>query len=362
MYGLPSIRRRSSRSCQEGRVVPVLPYIVILLIVLQAVIVGCAPSESPITSAAGRSYRVGFLSAGEKQDWHVEFVLELGRKGYREGHNLTIEYRYASGQLSELPALAQELFDHGVDALLAADTPSAQAAKGVNAHKPIVLAIGADPVRDGLGESINRPGGNVTGLINRNTQLSGKRIELLQELVPGVARVTVVGQADNESHRHSVAETFDAAERLGVAIASDTYTSACDIPLLFKRAAEDSDALVLLAGPVLGRYSGWIALQAVENHLPVIYSHDVLVSAGGLTSYAVSQADLYRRAAGFMAGIFEGDKPAETPFEFANRLELSVNGRAANAIGLSLSPALLGRVDHVLDVDWGGQAPPGCTG
>lgn len=255
-----------------------------------------------------------------------EFRQGLRDLGYVEGRNIQIEYRSAEGDLDRLPALAAELAGLKVDAIVALSTLVARPAKAATATIPIVMVSG-DPVGTGLVASLARPGGNVTGLSFFSPELTGKRLELLREIVPAAARVAVLWNADGPAKVEEFRETEVAARALGLVLQSlEVRAASPDIEGAFLAAAQGgAGALLTLGNPVTLSHLTRIAALAEQNRLPSMFDSRQFVEAGGLVSYGPSFADLYRRAAWYVDRILKGARPADLPVEQPTRFELVIN-------------------------------------
>jgi putative tryptophan/tyrosine transport system substrate-binding protein len=297
--------------------------------------------------------RVGLLSlftAPETEVWHEALRLGLRDLGWVVGRNINIEYRYAEGKDDRLRDLAADLVGLQVDVIVGSSTPEALAAKNSTRTLPIVMVVPGDPVTSGLVESLARPGGNVTGLSTMSPQLSGKRLELLKEIVPGLARVAVLWDPLAPAAKIQWQEIQVPARQLGVQLHSLEIRS----PDAFDKAFEDAirarvGALVLFAAPVITSNLKRIANFAAKNRLPSIFQYSYFAEAGGLTGYGPDRSDMYRRAATYIDKILKGAKPGELPIEQPTKFELVVNMKTAKALGISIPQSLLLRADKVIE-------------
>jgi putative ABC transport system substrate-binding protein len=303
---------------------------------------------------AGKIARIGYLASNLTNQSPLEaFRRGLRDLGYDEGRNVVIEYRDAQGKLEPLPALAVELVALKVDVIVASSTAAALAAKQATTVVPIVFATVPDPVGTGLVTSLARPGGNITGLSNLNADLVGKGLEYLTQAVPGARRVAVLSQPGafgERTEREMLKAAEVAAEVLGIQLQFVEARGPADIDKAFSEiTGARADALiVLVSGMLLGERSRVVDLAA-RNRLPVVYTFRELVDAGGLMSYGTSLADLFRRAASYVDKILKGAKPADLPVEQPVKLELVINLKTAQALGLTLPPTLLARADQVIE-------------
>jgi putative ABC transport system substrate-binding protein len=272
---------------------------------------------------------------------------ELRALGYVEGKNVVFESRYADNQLDRLPALADELVRIKVDVLVAAQTPEALAAKNATKTIPIVFVIGGDPVTAGLVDSLARPGGNITGFTISATVLAGKRLELLKEIIPKLARVVVLWDPQDRGSMQQWKESQLAAKELGLQIHSIEVSSANDLESAFKEATKAGNtALAVTQSPLLGQKR--ISDLATKNRLPAIYDQRTFVESGGLMSYGVDRTEPYRRVASMVEKILKSTKPADLPVEQPTKFELVINLKTAKQIGLKIPPNVLARADKVI--------------
>jgi ABC-type uncharacterized transport system substrate-binding protein len=296
-------------------------------------------------------YLVGNLAAG--QHFAAAFRQGLNELGYVEGHNIVIEYRDAKGEAERLPALAAELVALKVDVILAAGTQHVLAAKQATTTIPIVFADVADPVARGFVTSLARPGGNITGLANLNTDLVGKWMELLKETVPGVKRVGFLwqpGVLPERAERDVIQRTEAAAQALGVRLQFVEAKRQEDFGGAFgEMTRAHVEAVIVWGGVLFIHERKRIAELAAKNRLPSSYAMSEFVDAGGLMSYAPNVAENFRRTAGYVDKILKGTKPADLPVEQPTKLELVINVKTAKALGLTIPPSLLQRADRVID-------------
>jgi putative ABC transport system substrate-binding protein len=293
-------------------------------------------------------FRIGLLSptvgSGFEPLWQG-----LRELGYSEGKNLTVESRFAQGNLDKLLPFAAELVQHKVDVIVALGGPSVQAAKKATDSIPIVMTNAGDPVDQGFVASLARPGGNITGLSSLTHDLAGKRLELLKETVPKLSRVAVLWHPDAIGSTLNWKETQLAARELGLQIQSLEVSSREDIDGAFRTASEKrAQALVTLRSPIIAIERKRTAELAIKKRLPAMYDDRVYVEAGGLMSYGTNQADLYRRAATYVDKILKGAKPADLPVEQPKKFELIINLKTAKQIGLAIPPNVLARADKVI--------------
>jgi putative ABC transport system substrate-binding protein len=302
---------------------------------------------------AGKVYRVGVLSlaplAARPQQWEA---LRQGMRdhGYLLGQNVVLEFRSADGKLDRLPGLMAEMIQAGMDVIVVSGTEATQAAQKATRTVPIVMSNTGDPVGAGVVASLARPGGNITGLSLFATELSAKRLELLKEILPGLARVGVLWNPNNASVSLKFKETAAAARVLGLQLQSLEARQAGDLEGQFQAAARArADALVTADDQFLSSQRTVIADLAVRHRLPVMSEFREFAEAGGLCSYGPSLNDLARRAATYVDRILKGARPEDLPVEQPTKFELFVNLRTARALGLTVPPSVLLRADKVIE-------------
>jgi putative ABC transport system substrate-binding protein len=266
----------------------------------------------------------------------------------RQGKNILIEYRYAEGKLERLPDLAAELVRLKVDVIVTTGRASL-AAKKASATIPIVFAAAVDPVGSGLVSSLARLGGNITGLSVMAPDLDGKRLELLKEAFPKVARVAFLWEPGSTTGNLPLTGMEAAAKALGLKLLSLEVRSLDDFESAFARAKRDgAQALITYPRPLINTQQRQVLDFAAKNRLPAMYPTSEFVEAGGLMSYAPNYTDLFRRTADFVDKILKGTKPADIPVEQPMKFEFIVNLKAAKQIGLTIPPNLLVRADKVI--------------
>jgi putative ABC transport system substrate-binding protein len=297
--------------------------------------------------------RIGFLTNSRGADFsarHDAFRQGLRELGYVEGKNIVIEWRFWEGREDRRRAMAAELARLKVDVIVAVGTGDIRAAKNASATIPIVMVTGGDAVGSGLVASLARPGGNVTGLSTLRPELSGKRLELLKEVMPNLSRVAVFASSASADYAQLSKEVELAAGAFGVKLQSMDILTPKDFESAFRAAAKGraEAALVRVPGPILTPRRKDVAQLAVRNRLPIIYENSEEVEAGGLMSYGTNANDRYRRAAVFVDKILKGAKPADLPVEQPMKFEFIVNLKAAKQIGLTIPPNVLVRADKVI--------------
>ena len=297
--------------------------------------------------------RIGYLtntslSAGAA---NIEsFRQGLRDLGYVEGKNIVIERRSGEGNRDRQRALAAELVRLEVDVIVAGGAGDIRAAKEATSTIPIVMVQSGDPVGSGVVASLARPGGNITGLSTLRPELSGKRLELLKEIVPRLSRVAVFWTSTSPDNAQSSREVELAAGALNVQFQYLDVLSPKDIETAFRAAGKGraEAVLMMVAGPIVGARTQVVVDLAVKNRLPVMYERAAEVEAGGLMSYGVSIDGLYRRAATYVDKILKGAKPADLPVEQPTKFEFVINLKTAKQIGLTIPPNVLVRADKVI--------------
>jgi len=273
----------------------------------------------------------------------------LHELGYVEGKNIVIEWRYAEGKLDRLPELAEEQVRLKVDVIVSTGPGPTRSAKRATVTIPIVMAFDDDPVGSGFVANLARPGGNVTGLSNLAPEISGKRLELLKEIVPRLTRVAFLGDVTRPSTAQSLTEMNLAADAVRVQLQYHEVQGPKDIEIAFRAANKDrADALLVLSSGMLLSQRRQIINLAIKDRLPTIYPQSEFVEDGGLMFYGASVTDLFRRAATYVDKILKGAKPADLPVEQPTRFELVTNLKAAKQIGLAIPPNVLARADKVI--------------
>jgi len=273
----------------------------------------------------------------------------LRELGYVEGKNIIIEWRSAEGKPERRNEIAADWARLKVDIIVTGGPTTTSAAKEATATIPIVMAFDNDPVGNGFVASLARPGGNVTGLSTLAPEISGKQLELLREVVPRLSRVAVLGSSTTPGNAQSLKETELAAGVFAIKVQFLNIQKPQDIETSFRAAGKRrADSILVLTSPVVNPYRTEIADLAIKNRLPAIYSTPEFVEDGGLMSYGVSIADLYRRAATYVDKILKGAKPADLPVEQPKKFEFIINLKTAKQIGLTIPPNVLARADRVI--------------
>jgi putative tryptophan/tyrosine transport system substrate-binding protein len=289
---------------------------------------------------------VGFLNVASPDGYRpmvAAFHQGLQESGYVEGRNVAIEYRWAEGRTDRLPALVADLVHRQVTVIAATSTPAALAAKAATTTIPIVFETAGDPVQLGLVASLNRPGGTVTGVIQMNMVVAPKRLELLHELLP---TATVIVLLVNPTNRGSQA----AAQTLGLELHVLNASTESDFDGVFAKVIQlGAGGLVIGADPFFTSRQEQLAALAARRAVPTVYANREFVAAGGLASYSGSIKDAYRLVGVYAARILKGEKPGELPVQQATKVEMFLNLKTAQALGVMVPLTLLGRADEVIE-------------
>lgn len=308
--------------------------------------------SSAASAQAQRVYRIGFLTGGTEAASARSlkaFRQRLNELGYSDA-SAVLSARYAEGKFDRLPVLVRELLEEKPDALLVATTPANLAAKAATSIVPIVMVSVADPVGVGLVPSLPRPGGNITGVTNIVVELTGKRLEILKELVPDLAAVAILYNPDDANAELQLRDARAAAQTLGVEFGPLlAIRRVADVEAAVAEAAKVAQAALRMSDPLTISLGSVMAQLALKHRLPVIYPHREVADAGGLISYGTSTANLYHQAAAYMHKILQGARPADLPVQRPTRFELVINLRAAKALGLAVPQSLLARADEVIE-------------
>jgi putative ABC transport system substrate-binding protein len=296
--------------------------------------------------------RIGYIAGGggSMAERMVAALRQgLSELGYIDGQTIIVEFRSAEGRNERIPELVSELVGLKVDVLLAASSPGALAAKKATGTIPIVI-VSTDPIGLGLVASLARPGGNVTGLSYFNEAIQAKRLEMLKEFVPGLAQVAVLRNPTVAAHARFWAVTEEAASKLGVALQPLDVRGPDDFEAAFAAAAQgNAQALITFDDGLTIANRPRIVALAASSRLPAIYGLREFPDDGGLISYGPNFADLTRRSATYVDKILKGAKPSDLPVEQPTKIDLVINRKTANALGLTLPPTLLARADEVIE-------------
>jgi putative tryptophan/tyrosine transport system substrate-binding protein len=299
----------------------------------------------------GKPPTIGFLGANPliESERVAAFVQRLRELGWIEGRTVSIEYRWAEGRSEGYAENAAELVRLKVDVIVTSTTPPSLAANQATAIIPIVFAAANDPIGTGLVASLARPGGNVTGLANQMSDTSGKRLEFLREVVPGLRRLAIMVNAGNPGSMLDMSEAQATARRLGLEVTTFEIQRAEDIVPAFEGLRDRADALYLCPDGLLNTNRIRINILAVGARLPTMHGHREYVEAGGLMSYGPNLAKQFPRAADFVDKILRGAKPADIPVEQPTNFQLIVNLTTAKALRLDVPATLLARADEVIE-------------
>jgi putative ABC transport system substrate-binding protein len=308
----------------------------------------CVPAEAQQPAKIPRMGLLTWASPSPSSS-PTPFDQGLRQLGYVDGQNIAIERRYANGQLDRLPALATELARLPLAVILTQSFPAAFAAKRATSTIPIVVMGAGDPVATGLVASFARPGGNITGVSALETELSGKRLEVLKEAFPKLARVAVLWNAADLGMTLKFREIELAAQALRVAVHASAVREPKDFDGVFTEMMRTRpDALFVITDPMTALNRKQLVELASKNRLPAMYENSPYVDAGGLMAYGPSQAENLQRALHHVDKILKGAKPAELPIEQPTKFELIINLKTAKHLGVTISPSVLARADKVI--------------
>ena len=319
------------------------------------ILLGGAAAASSLAARAQQPAvpAIGFLSSVSASNYAREvaaFRRGLSEAGYTEGRSVAIEYRWAEGQYDRLPALTIDLVSRRVNVIFAASNAAALAAKPAAIGTPIVFSVGGDPVKLGLVASMNRPGGNITGVSFLSTAIMAKMLEMLHEAVPNVAVVGALINPTNPNDESNVREAQEAAHILGLELhilkASTEREIGSAVATLVERHA---GALLVEGDSFFFDQKDQVIALAARHSIPTISSIDAWAYGGGLMSYSASIADAHRIAAGYVSRILMGEKPADLPVQQSKKVELIINLKTAKALGLTVPQSLLARADEVIE-------------
>jgi putative ABC transport system substrate-binding protein len=335
--GTDRTARRRIRSLGAG---------VLTLIAFAMPVAGTAQPARPV-------YRIGYLSGSSlaaNKPFLEQLQQGLRERGYTEGQNVLVEYRWAGGNQERLPELAADLVRLNVDLIVAHASTAALAAHRATRTIPIVMVAVGDPIRLGLAASLARPGGNVTGTASYLPELSGKPLEILREIVPGVRRVAILWNPANPLHVGALKDLEAPSSSLGIQLQSLKIVTPEDFEGAFRLAAtEQAAAAWVLGDPTLSIHWTRIAALALKVRLPTLFQTSPGVDAGGLISYGPDLLIMYRRAAHHVDRILKGSKPRDLPVEQPTKFELVINQATAKMLGLTIPQSLLIRADRIIE-------------
>jgi putative tryptophan/tyrosine transport system substrate-binding protein len=317
-----------------------------LCALLVALSMSAQAQQSPKMPKVGVLFGLSPAANSDRIDGFRQGLRELG---YVEGKNILVDYRYAEGSRERLRELAVEFVRSKVDAIVSGGPAVTRPVKEVTTAIPIVMAQDNDPVGNKFAASLARPGGNITGLSALAPEISGKRLELLKEILPKLTRVAIFGTSTFPGHGQMLKETEFAANAFAVQTHYSDVRVSQDLEAAFREAAKRrTEAGLVLAGAVIFGLRERIAQLAGVNKLPVIFPQSEYVEDGGLMSYAPNYPDLFRRAATYVDRILKGAKPGDLPVEQATKFEFVINLPAAKQIALTIPPNVLARADRVI--------------
>ena len=294
--------------------------------------------------------RIGILFIGDRNQPHLEaFKQGLRERGYIEGKNIAIEYRYAEGKINRLPLLAAELVKLKVDVIVTTAEMGARAARQATKTTPIVLTTGADLVKSGLAESLAKPGGNVTGLSVIEEDLSGKRLDILKEAFPKMKRVAYLWNPSAVVVNPSLDQAKAIAQAVALQLRSYEVYTLAEIEKAFADMSKARpDALFVILSPLMTLNSKRIVELALAQRLPGMYPTNQFVEEGGLMTYGPRIGDMYRRAATYVDKVLKGAKAGDLPVEQPTKFEFVINLKTAKQIGVTIPPNVLARADKVI--------------
>ena len=295
---------------------------------------------------------IGYLGAttpAAQKQWVDAFLQRLSELGWIEGRTVAIEYRWGEGRSERTAEVAAELVQSGVDVILAGGTAPAVASKKATAVIPIVFGLAGDPVGIGLVASLARPGGNVTGLSDQATDLAGKRLEILRELIPNSRRLAIMANPEYPGLKTEMSQLQSAARTLGLDITTIEIHQAEDVAPAFDALRGRVDAIYAVGDPLLNSLRARLGTLALGARLPTIFIQRHYVDAGGLMSYGPDVPSMFQRAADYVDKILRGAKPGDLPVEQPTKFDFFINLKTAKAIGIDIPATLLARADEVIE-------------
>ena len=319
-------------------------------------LLGGAAATRPLAARAQQPAMpvIGFLSSASPEVYAIRlraFRQGLKEVGYVEGQNVEVEYRWAEGQNNRLPALAAELVHRQVAVITASSTPSAFAAKSATATIPIVFGVAVDPVKDGLVASLNRPGGNLTGVTNLNVEVGPKRLELLHELLPAATTFAMLVNPTSPSTAEPSSRTLQVAARtLGLQPHVLHASTERDFDTVFATMVQlRAGGLVIAGDTFFLTHSEQLAALTVRHAVPTVYAYRPFAAAGGLVSYGSDETEYYRLVGIYVGRILKGEKSADLPVQQSTKVELIINLKTAKALGITVPLPLSGRADELIE-------------
>jgi putative ABC transport system substrate-binding protein len=319
-------------------------------------LLGGAAAAWPVAAHAqqqpGKLPTIGYLGSGApatQGQWVAAFVQRLRQRGWIEGRDVAIEYRWAEGRDERYGEISAEFVRLKVDVIVTYGTPPVLAAKQATSVIPIVFATAGDPVGTGLVASLARPGGNVTGLSNQTGDLAAKRVELLREVIPRLGRLAILTNIGNPAAMLEMREAQAAASTRGLMVDAAEIRRAEDIAPAFEALKGRTDALYVPPDPLVNTHRIRINTLALGARLPTMYGFREYVESGGLMAYGANFPDLFRLAAEYVDKILRGAKPADIPVEQPRKFDLIINLTTAKALGLTIPESFLLRADEVIE-------------
>jgi len=317
-------------------------------------LLGGAAAAWPLAARAqqpGKLRTIGFLGTGTASiwgAWTAAFAQRLRALGWVEGRTVAIEYRWGEGRPERFAEIAAEFVRRKVDVIVSGGS-AVPALKQATSVIPIVFAIAADPVGGGLVSSLSRPGGNVTGLSNQQSDLAGKRLELLREVLPNLRRLAILANVGYAEAALELGEAQAAARNLGIEVAKLEIRRAQDIAPAFEGLQRQADALYVVVEGLVSTNRTRIITFALAGRLPTMFNIREYAEAGGLMSYGPNFPDLFRRVAEYVDKILRGTKPGDIPVEQPTKFDFIINVSTAKALGINIPPMLLARADEVIE-------------
>jgi putative ABC transport system substrate-binding protein len=317
-------------------------------------LLGSAPAGWPLLARAQQPTKlptIGYLGAATPSAWDsytAAFQARLSELGWIEGRTVAIEYRWAQGRPDRYAAIAAEFVGRKVDVIVTSGT-AAGAAKLATSSIPIVFAVAVEPLSSGLVANLARPGGNLTGLSSQTGDLGGKRIDLLREIVPGVRRLAIMGNAGYSASVLEMGEVQAAARALGLEVVMLEVRGAEDFAPAFESLSKRADALYISSESLISANRARIVIHALAERMPTIYGERAHVESGGLMAYGANLPDLFRRSAEYVDKILRGARPGDLPVEQPTKFDLAINLITARALGLSVPATLLARADELIE-------------